>query len=109
MSPEPPSPPLQPPSAFQRRMLWKAITAVSLLAIGAAAVFALRVVTDVLQFLQPVLVPVAFAGILAYLLEPIIRKLNERGTPRFRAMMFRDDRQRWIPQPLLEARSLSAT
>ena len=88
MSPEPPSPPLQPPSAFQRRMLWKAITAVSLLAIGAAAVFALRVVTDVLQFLQPVLVPVAFAGILAYLLEPIIRKLNERGTPRFRAMMW---------------------
>lgn len=68
-------------------MLWIAVTAASLLAIGAVAVYFVRVITDVLQFLQPVLVPVAFAGILAYLLEPIIKKLTDRGTPRFRAMM----------------------
>ena len=76
------------PSEFQRRTLWRAITAVSLLAIGAVAVYSIGVVADVLQFLQPVLVPVAFAGILAYLLEPIVKKLTERGTPRFRAMMW---------------------
>jgi predicted PurR-regulated permease PerM len=69
-------------------MLWKAITAASLLALGAVAVYVIGVITDVLQFLQPVLVPIAFAGILAYLLEPIIKKLTDRGTPRFRAMMW---------------------
>jgi predicted PurR-regulated permease PerM len=69
-------------------MLWKAITAVSLLTLGAVIVYVIGVITDVLQFLQPVLVPIAFAGILAYLLEPIIGKLTDRGTPRFRAMMW---------------------
>ncbi len=64
-----------------------AITAVSMLAASAVGVFTIRVIADVLQFLQPVLVPIAFAGILAYLLEPIVKKLTERGTPRFRAMM----------------------
>jgi len=83
-----PSPQQPPPSDFQRRVLWIAITAVSILAIGAVAVYFIHVVTEVLQFLQPVLVPIAFAGILAYLLEPIIKKLTDRGTPRFRAMIW---------------------
>jgi len=69
-------------------MLWKAITAVSMLTLGAVVVYVIGLITDVLQFLQPVLVPIAFAGILAYLLEPIIKKLTDRGTPRFRAMMW---------------------
>jgi predicted PurR-regulated permease PerM len=68
-------------------MLWRAITAVAMLAVGAVGVYTIWVVTEVLQFLQPVLVPVAFAGILAYLLEPIVKRLTDRGTPRFRAMM----------------------
>lgn len=76
------------PSDFQRRTLWMAVTAVSLLAVGAVAVYSIGVIAHVLQFLQPVLVPIAFAGILAYLLEPIVKKLTDRGTPRFRAMMW---------------------
>jgi predicted PurR-regulated permease PerM len=76
------------PSDFQRRTLWLAITGVSMLALGAVAVFSIWVVAYVLQFLQPVLVPIAFAGILAYLLEPLVQKLTTRGTPRFRAMMW---------------------
>ncbi len=67
--------------------MWLAITAGSMLAVGAAGVYCIGVIAYVLQFLQPVLVPIAFAGILAYLLEPIIKKLTDRGTPRFRAMM----------------------
>jgi predicted PurR-regulated permease PerM len=75
------------PTEFQRRMMWMAIAALSMLAIAAVVVYAIGVFTDVLQFVQPVLVPIAFAGILAYLLEPIVKKLTDRGTPRFRAMM----------------------
>ncbi len=59
-----------------------------MLGIAAMAVYSLGVITQVLQFLQPVLVPVAFAAILAYLLEPLVKKLVERGTPHFRAMMW---------------------
>jgi predicted PurR-regulated permease PerM len=76
------------PTDFQRRTLWVALTALSMLAVGAVGVVAIGVVAKVLQFLQPVLVPIAFAGILAYLLEPIVKRLTDRGTPRFRAMMW---------------------
>lgn len=59
-----------------------------MLGIAGMSVYTIGVVTDVLQFLQPVLVPVAFAGILAYLLQPLVDRLVKRGTPRFRAMMW---------------------
>ena len=52
------------------------------------SVYTVSVVARVLQFLQPVLVPVAFAGILAYLLQPLVDRMVKRGTPRFRAMMW---------------------
>lgn len=76
------------PSPFQHKTLWTAITGAALLGTGAMSVYTVSVVADVLQFLQPVLVPVAFAGILAYLLQPLVDRLVKRGTPRFRAMMW---------------------
>ncbi len=76
------------PSPFQRKTLWTAITGAALLGTGAMSVYTISVVAHVLQFLQPVLVPVAFAGILAYLLQPLVDRLVKRGTPRFRAMMW---------------------
>lgn len=75
------------PSRFQRRTLWNAITALSLIAIGAAAVFVIWVVAQVLEFLQPVLVPLAVAAIIAFLIEPLISRLTARGVPRTRAMV----------------------
>ena len=76
------------PSPFQHKTLWTAITGAALLGTGAMSVYTISVVAHVLQFLQPVLVPVAFAGILAYLLQPLVDRLVKRGTPRFRAMMW---------------------
>jgi predicted PurR-regulated permease PerM len=94
MDEPPPNPEPQPrstrrlwPTDFQHRTLWMALTAAALLAIAAISVYVIGVFARVLQFLQPVLVPVALAGILAYLLEPIVRRLTNRGTPRFRAMI----------------------
>ena len=55
------------PSPFQHKTLWTAITGAALLGTGAMSVYTISVVAHVLQFLQPVLVPVAFAGILAAL------------------------------------------
>ncbi|RYD36857.1 MAG: AI-2E family transporter [Verrucomicrobiaceae bacterium] len=84
----PDGPKKEHPSGFQLKTLWAAITGASLLGIGVMTVYCISVVTRVLQFLQPVLVPVAFAGILAYLLQPLVDKLAKRGLPRFRAMLW---------------------
>ena len=86
--PEANAPQREYPSPFQRKTLWTAVTGAALLGIGAMSVYTVGVVTHVLQFLQPVLVPIAFAGILAYLLQPLVDRLVRRGTPRFRAMMW---------------------
>ena len=45
-------------------------------------------VGNVLRYLQPVLVPLAVAGILAYLLNPIVAKLEKRGLSRLRSIIY---------------------
>ena len=75
------------PTPFQRKVLWGAVTGLSIVLIGAVSVFLIWLFMRVLVFLQPVLVPLAVAGIIAYLLEPLIRKLTDRGAPRMRAML----------------------
>jgi predicted PurR-regulated permease PerM len=61
------------PNFFQRQTLWKAITGVSITFIACLSVAAVVIIAKILGFLQPVLVPLAVAGILAYLLEPAVR------------------------------------
>ncbi len=61
------------PSPFQRRTLWKALTGLSFAVIAILVVASIVVAGKVIGFLQPVLVPLAVAGILAYLLDPVVR------------------------------------
>lgn len=75
------------PTAFQRNALWTAITALSLTVIGVLAVGLVYLATSVLAFLQPILVPFAVAGVLAYLLEPGVKWLEKRGLNRSRAVL----------------------
>ena len=72
------------PTPFQRKTCWIALTSVAVVAIGAVFVGAIGLVSWVLGFLQPVLVPIVAAGILAYLLEPVIEWLEDKW-PRRRA------------------------
>lgn len=67
------------PSLFQRRALWGAITASSIALIGAISVAFVVLFATVLSYLQPILVPLAVAGIIAYLLDPVISWLTRRG------------------------------
>ncbi len=87
-TPADPETTINPPGPFQKKMIWSALTGLAIVGIGALTVFVIGVLADVLRFLQTVLVPLAFAGILAYLLEPLIKRLMARGTPRFRAMIW---------------------
>jgi len=75
------------PSVFQKKALWSAVTALSIVAIGAVAVGLIDLLGTVLSYLQPVLVPLAVAGIIAYLLEPLMGWLTRRGWSTGTAMM----------------------
>ena len=66
------------PTPFQQRALWKAITGMSLAVIACLTFAAIIIAAKILGLLQPVLIPVAIAGILAYLLEPLVRWLRAR-------------------------------
>ena len=75
------------PTAFQRKALWSAVTGLSMVLIGAVAVGLIWLFARTVAFLQPVLVPIAVAGIMAYLLNPLIVRLTRRGVKRTKAML----------------------
>ncbi|MBN8421640.1 MAG: AI-2E family transporter [Verrucomicrobia bacterium] len=75
------------PTVFQRKVLWTAITALSLAFIGWLAIKLISLSTEVMAFLQPILVPFAVAGVLAYLLEPGVEWLERRGLSRQRSVL----------------------
>jgi predicted PurR-regulated permease PerM len=60
------------PTPLQKRILWMAVTALSTLALVSVIVLSVFVVVRSMGFLQPVLLPLAIAGVLAYLLEPFV-------------------------------------
>lgn len=75
------------PTDFQRRTLWSALTGIALVVIGVLSVGVVLLLGKVLTYLQPVLVPLAVAGILAYLLNPVVEKLEKRGLTRLRSII----------------------
>lgn len=82
-----PSPVKNIPSAFQRSALWAAVTALSITAIGCIAIGLIYMITRVIAFLQPILIPFAVAGVLAYLLDPAVRWIEKRGLSRQKAVL----------------------
>lgn len=76
------------PSVFQKRTLWLAVSGLSIVVIGCIIAGAVMLSATVLSYLQPVLVPLAVAGIIAYLLDPIISWLEKRGWSQRGAALF---------------------
>lgn len=66
------------PTRFQRRTIWSSLTALAMVLLGAIAVGSVILTSYVLGFLQPILIPVAVAAIIAYLLEPIVLWLTRK-------------------------------
>src|SRR6266699_3594920 len=67
------------PTPWQRKTMWAALTAcfvVLLVVIVGAVIWA---AANTVSFLQPILIPVAIAVILTYLLDPLVTKMS-RGT-----------------------------
>ena len=60
------------PTPFQQKTLWNAATGVSILVLGALLVGLIWLLGYVFGFLQPVLIPLIVAGIVAYVLDPVV-------------------------------------
>src|SRR5439155_7654879 len=76
-----------PPTPEQARVIWLAVTALAgavLVGILAGVIWGL---CQVLHLLSPVLWPLAVAGVLAYLLDPVVDFIERRGAPRPRAIL----------------------
>jgi predicted PurR-regulated permease PerM len=70
------------PTRFQQKTLWSAATGLSMLVLGSLLVGLVWLIGQIFGFLQPVLVPLVVAGIIAYLLDPVVRILEKRGLSR---------------------------
>lgn len=76
---KPTSGPRKPvPTPLQKRIMWRALTGISIAVIAILGLAAIVILGKTLGFLQPVLVPLAMAGILAYLLDPVVRWARQR-------------------------------
>jgi predicted PurR-regulated permease PerM len=76
------------PTDFQRRTLWSAGTGLAIVLLGSILVGLIWLAGQVLSYLQPVLVPLAVAGIIAYLLDPVVQWFQRhRHLSRFQAVL----------------------
>ncbi len=74
------------PTAWQRKTMWAALTALFIVLLITIACFVIWTVANVVGFIQPILIPVAIAVILAYLLDPLVTKMCEKGLGRTKAV-----------------------
>ena len=75
------------PTRFQSKTIWRALTGIAILVIGILIVGLIWLAGKTLGYLQPVLVPLAVAGIVAYLLDPMVSWLQTRGLSRLKAVI----------------------
>ena len=75
------------PTRFQQRSLWNAATGLAILIIGSLLVGLIWLVGAIFGYLQPVLIPLIVAGIIAYLLDPLVCFLEKRGLRRLWAVV----------------------
>jgi predicted PurR-regulated permease PerM len=75
------------PTLYQQRTLWNAATGLSIVCLGALFVGLIWLSGKVFGYLQPVLVPLAVSGIVAYLLDPLVTWMQAKGLSRLRAVI----------------------
>src|SRR5437763_260934 len=75
------------PAEWQRKAIWAAVSALAisfLIFVFAAAIW---IMANVTSFLQPILIPVAIAAILAYLLDPVVTRMAVNGLGRTKSII----------------------
>ena len=67
--------------------MWAALTALFVVMLITIACSVIWIAANVIGFIQPILIPVAIAIILAYLLDPLVTAMTERGVGRTKAIV----------------------
>ena len=75
-----------PPTDQQARVLWTALTALAVAVLFALIGLLFWALGQLIHALSAVLLPLAVAGIVAYLLDPIVDALERGNMPRTRAI-----------------------
>jgi predicted PurR-regulated permease PerM len=75
------------PTPWQKRTMWAALTAFFVVLLIVIAGVVIYVGANLISFLQPILIPVAIAVILAYLLDPLVTELCRRKMGRGMAIV----------------------
>ena len=78
---------LPPPSEKQARVIWLALTGLALATLVALVVAFVWGAGQVLRILSPVLWPLAIAGVLACLLDPVVDRFEKKGLSRAKAII----------------------
>lgn len=78
---------LPPPTQRQARLIWLAATGLAVAVLVGLVVALIWALGYLLQLLSPVLWPLALAGVLAYLLDPVVDLFERQGLPRPRAIV----------------------
>ena len=76
-----------PPSPKQASVIWFCVTSIVVAAVIALVGLVLWGMGFVINLLTPVLLPLALAGVLACLLDPVVDFIEKSGVPRVRAIV----------------------
>ncbi len=75
------------PTPWQRKTMWASLTAFFVVVLFLIVGTVVYLGANLIAFLQPILIPVAIAAILAYLLDPVVTHLAARGFGRTKAVL----------------------
>src|SRR6266446_685734 len=74
------------PTPWQQKTMWAALTALFVVFLVIVVGAVIWIGANIISFLQPILIPVAIALILAYLLDPLVTKMCKGGLGRTKAV-----------------------
>ncbi|HZS16870.1 MAG TPA: AI-2E family transporter [Candidatus Udaeobacter sp.] len=74
------------PTAWQRKTMWAALTAFCVVLLVLIIGTVIWASANIISFLQPILIPVAIAAILTYLLDPLVAKMSRGSLSRTKAV-----------------------
>ncbi len=75
------------PTPWQQKTMWAALSALFVVFLAFIACSVVWVTANVISFLQPILIPVAIAAILAYLLDPLVTRICKGSLNRTKAVL----------------------
>src|SRR5437660_12165573 len=74
------------PTPWQRKTMWAALSALFVVFLIVIVGGAIWTGGNIVSFLQPILIPVAIAMILTYLLDPLVTKMSRGARSRTKAV-----------------------